>query len=61
MNAKTWDWVAVGLAVALASSWLLFRIRNQLRKQKDPKGKTGACGATCEGCPFAKGCGGKSG
>ena len=61
MRAQTWDWIAVGLAVAFAASWLAFRVRNQLRRQKDRKGKAGACGASCDGCPYAKGCGGNSG
>lgn len=60
MSSQTWDWVAVGLAVSFAAAWLGFRIRRNWQKQKEAKGKFGACGATCDGCPFAKGCGGKS-
>ncbi|MDD2239087.1 MAG: FeoB-associated Cys-rich membrane protein [Kiritimatiellae bacterium] len=56
MNTQWADWVAVGLAVALALTWLGFRLRRQWRKQKDlPPGSIG-CDAGCENCPFSKNC-----
>lgn len=59
MSTQALDWIAVGLAVAFAAAWLGFRFRRNWRKQKESKGGIGACGSSCEGCPFDKGCGGK--
>ncbi len=56
MRAHWADWLAVGLAVALAVVWLALRIRRNWRKQKEAKDRAGACALGCDGCPFAKGC-----
>lgn len=56
MTAQWADWVAVGLVVAMALTWLGFRLYRQWRKQKDlPPGSSG-CDAGCETCPFNKHC-----
>ncbi|HAL92901.1 MAG TPA: hypothetical protein DCM68_07755 [Verrucomicrobia bacterium] len=60
MNAQIWDWIGVGLAVAGAALWLALRLRRNWKAQKEAKEKGDACGSRCEGCPFAKGCDGKS-
>ncbi|HHX97422.1 MAG TPA: hypothetical protein GX689_01020 [Lentisphaerae bacterium] len=59
MSAQTWDWVAVVAAVAFAIAWIGFQIRRNARKRKTAGDSIGACGTVCDGCPFAKGCGGK--
>ncbi len=60
MNAPWADWMAVGLAVALAAAWLGFRIRRQWRRQRDARPGEGACGSKCDDCPFSQGCGGRN-
>lgn len=61
MTLQTLDWIAAGLAVAGAAVLLGFRVRRNLRRQKESKNQPGACGSACEGCVFAKNCGGKRG
>jgi hypothetical protein len=60
MNGQWADWIAVGLAVAGAATWLGWRVRKNWRKQKDAKNRACACSSGCDGCPFAKGCDGES-
>lgn len=59
MNTQTWDWIAVSGAVAFAATWLGFYMRRHARKRKESSNSIGACGSSCDGCPFSKGCGGK--
>ncbi len=56
---QSWDVMAVAATVAFAAAWLGFRVRRHLRRSKGGGGKTGACGADCDGCPFARDCGGR--
>ena len=60
MNPEWFDWIAVGLAVGIAATWLGWRIRRYWRKQKEARGRSCACASGCDGCPFAKGCGDRS-
>ena len=61
MGGRWADWIAVGLAVAGAAAWLALRIRRHFRRQKEARGKAGACGSPCDGCPLGKDCGGRPG
>ncbi|NLG35189.1 MAG: FeoB-associated Cys-rich membrane protein [Lentisphaerae bacterium] len=59
MSERMVDLVAVCLAVMFALAWLGFHLRRQWRRKKEPGAGIGACGSSCEGCPFGKNCGGK--
>lgn len=60
MSAQAWDWLAVGLAVAVAAAWLGFRIRRTLRKPRESNGKPPPCGgSSCRGCPYGSDCDGR--
>ena len=60
MNTQWADWIAVGLTVAIALTWLGFRIYRQWRKQKDRKPGAIGCAIGCENCPFSKNCTGQN-
>ena len=60
MNISRFDVVAVVATVLFASAWLAFHFRRIQRRKAESKGKIGACGAPCDGCPHAKDCGVKT-
>lgn len=59
MSAQWADWIAVGVVVVGAASWLALRIRRNWKKQKETQNRSCACLTGCDDCPFAKGCDGK--
>ena len=59
MSALWIDRIAVILTIAFAAAWLGFHYRRTLRRRKENRGKLGACGSSCEGCPHGQNCGGK--
>lgn len=60
MNMSKFDVVAVVATVLFAAAWLAFHFRRNHRRRAESKGKIGACGAPCDGCPHSKDCGGKT-
>lgn len=60
MSAHWADWIAVGVIVAVALTWLGIRMYRQWRKQKDRKPDAIGCEIGCENCPFNKNCTGRN-
>ena len=53
MQAIGLDRIAVGLAVAGAALWLVWRLRRIWKAQRASKDRACACLTGCDGCPFA--------
>ena len=54
------DILIVGGAILLAAGWLVWHHLQKRRKLKAQAAALGACGSSCDGCPFSKDCGSPS-